>query len=269
MVNMKSNKSNLSFYIFIFWVATLHCSAFSGVAIAQSPDYDELRTLLKQNVEVSGQSTKVNYSKIKKNPSILIAVTKRLSAVTPAQFKTWNQNEQISFLINSYNAYTIQLIVDHYPVKSIRKIGGAFGNPWKLEFFSLLGEKMNLDHIEHEILRKKYKEPRIHFALNCASIGCPPLQVEAFESAKLEQQLEAAAKHFIRSSDFNRYVASDNKLYLSSIFKWYGQDFGTEDQLRDWIIKRYFDNPTTEILKKIKEAKVEYLDYDWSLNETK
>ena len=259
---MKSTSRSLSAY---FFSVTL---CFSALASSPRFDYSPLSELLQTHVVDSGQSTKVRYAALKRDSKKLYEFNRTLSAVEISDFKKWNKNEQIAFLINSYNSFTLQLVVENYPVSSIKKIGGLFGNPWKKKFFRFLGEESNLDRIEHEILRKDYKEPRIHFAVNCASIGCPPLQKVPFEGAKLDEQLEAAARAFINGTEFNKFDSSLNSLSLSSIFKWYGSDFGDENHLRRFIANRMKVSQTSKEAI-INSAKISYLDYDWNLNEAK
>ncbi len=261
-------KSRLSRIIFAFLMIFLSLGGVSVRASTAIFDYSVYRTLLEMNVVEFGQSTKVKYAALKKDPSKLMEFNKSVSAISLSKFKAWPKDEQIAFLINAYNSFTLQLVVEHYPVSSIKKIGGIFGNPWKKKFFQFLGEESSLDRIEHEILRKDYKEPRIHFAVNCASIGCPPLQKLPFEAIRLNEQLEMAARHFVNSSSFNKYDQATNTLNLSSIFKWYGSDFGEEKDLR----KFFADRSDLEQLSKdaiLQSAKISYLDYDWNLNEAK
>ena len=146
-----------------------------------------------------------------------------LSAVTPAAFGAFTRPQQMAFLINAYNAFTIELVLTEYPkLKSIKDVT-VFGSPWKKPFFTLLGEQRHLDWIEHEQLRPKYNEPRIHTAIVCASIGCPALRSEAFTSDKLEEQLEDGMRRFLGDATRNR--AALDKLEVSSIFKWFREDF--------------------------------------------
>lgn len=223
--------------------------------------------VLKEQVVWSGSSSRVNYKELQKNPLQLDSYLGSLTAVKEAEFNVWSQNEQLAFLINAYNAFTLKLIINHYPVKSIKNIGGLFKSPWKIKFFNLLGQKTSLDWLEHEKIRRHYKEPRIHFALVCASIGCPALRNEPFVAQNLNQQLQNAALVFLNDSSRNRYDAKENRFYLSSIFKWYKEDFGSSKaSLQEFVF------PFMEALKKtdqntILKADVDFLDYDWELNQ--
>lgn len=154
----------------------------------------------------------------------LEAYLKDVQSVPLAEFEKWQDNQKKAFLINAYNALTVKLILDNYPVKSIKKIGGLFSKPWRIEFFSLLDGKIKaLDPIEHEWLRPKYKDFRIHAAVNCASFSCPPLRNEAFTSDKLDAQLDSQMKSWLADSGRNRI--SKHKFEISKIFDWYKDDF--------------------------------------------
>lgn len=157
------------------------------------------------------------------------------------------------YWINTYNAFTIKLILNHYPLKSILDIDN--GKPWDTKWIELKGKKYSLNQIENEIIRPRYKEPRIHFAINCAAKSCPPLSNSAFTTTNLESKLENLTKAFINNSRFNK-VAEKN-IQLSSIFDWYGVDFGN-------VITYLQKYSTTKIDNK---AKISFLNYDWNLNE--
>ena len=163
--------------------------------------------------------------------------------------------------LNAYNAFTVKLIVDNYPVNSIKDIknGIPFVNTvWDIKFIRIEGATYDLNNIEHGIIRARFEEPRIHFAVNCASKSCPKLANRAFVSNKLDEQLTDAAKSFLRQSDENQIAK--NHLKLSKIFSWYGGDFKKEGSLIDYL------NKYSEITID-DNAKIDFLDYDWSLNE--
>ena len=171
--------------------------------------------------------------------------------------------EQFAFYINAYNAWTIKLILTAYPgIESIKDLGGLFKSPWKIKFVRLDGRSVTLDHIEHDILRPRFRDPRVHFAINCASQGCPPLQEEPFAAQRLETQLDTAARRFVNDRRFNRLEG--NTLHVSSIFKWFREDFAND-------IVGFFRKYAAGELKSALDANpgaidVRYLDYDWSLN---
>ncbi len=174
----------------------------------------------------------------------------------------------MAFLINAYNAFTIKLILTKYPVDSIKAYGGLFVNsPWEKEFFTLFGKKSTLNHIEHDLLRKLYKESRLHFVLVCASRSCPPLITEAYVAGKLEQQFTDATTNFMRDTERNRFNAEKNKIEISKIFKWYKKDFtSSAGSVNAFVAPFMTDDVEVRTLIANKETKIQYLDYDWSLN---
>lgn len=203
---------------------------------------------------------KVDYKGFKNEEDSLNKYLTGLSSVTQTEYNSFSGSEKLCFLINSYNAFTIKLILDHYPLKSIRNIGFLPGAAWKKDFFVLLGEKRNLDWIEHSKLRVDFSEPRIHFAIVCASIGCPPLQSEVYIPAKLESQLQKSMEAFLSDKGKNRYDSSNNTLYLSKIFDWFQGDFTKKTTLVEFI-KRGMNTEIPE------NTTIRYTDYDWNLNE--
>lgn len=172
---------------------------------------------------------------------------------TREEFAGMGEKEQIAFLINAYNYYTLRLVVENFPLISIRDLD----KPWDRRFIPLFGSTVSLNQIEHDMLRKNFQEPRIHFAVNCASIGCPSLWETPFRSRDLDAQLEAAAMRFLKDSSKNRY---DGKaLHLSKIFEWYGEDFKpTHGSYRNYV---------QEKLGIEGKPKIKFLDYDWNLNQ--
>lgn len=178
-----------------------------------------------------------------------------------------NREEQKSYWINLYNALTVKVILDHYPVKSITDIDispGFFSNgPWDAKLLQIEGEKVSLNDIEHRILRPIFKDNRLHYALNCASLGCPNLMPEAFTVANTEQLLESGAKEYINSPRGAELIKG--KLQVSSIYKWFQADFGDSEQGVLQHLKKYADTALSDILKTY-EKSLRY-DYDWNLNQ--
>ncbi|WP_243414855.1 DUF547 domain-containing protein [Flagellimonas aquimarina] len=213
-------------------------------------DHSTWNDLLKKFVDDDGN---VDYAGFKKDVASLEAYLKLLSQNAPSA--TWSKNEKLAFYINLYNAATVKLIVDNYPIKSIKDIP----NRWKKEWISINEKVTSLNDIEHKILRKM-NEPRIHFAINCASYSCPKLLNSAFTEQNLERLLSKATIDFVNDKKRNRF--ENGTAQLSKIFRWYKNDFTSNTSLLEYI-NTYLDNPTS------KDAKVEYLDYDWSLNEAK
>lgn len=201
---------------------------------------------------------------------------KQLSAVSRTEFEALSRDQQLAFLINAYNAFTIELILTEWPdIDSIRDIGSFWRSPWKREFISLLGEEVSLDQIEHEWIRgwDRYQEPRIHFAVNCASIGCPALRAEAYTGEKLNAQLEQQTALFLSDRSRNR-LENPETLLLSAIFDWYRDDFEDGNmgyQRLEAFLLNYADalNLSETAVQRLTagEMEIDFLDYDWRLND--
>lgn len=213
-------------------------------------DHSAFDKLLKKYVNSSGR---VNYKGFKSEEKAFDAYLARLSHNPPKATDT--RAEQMAFWINAYNAYTIRLILDNYPLKSIKDIG----EPWKKEFFSIGGTKMSLDDIEHGILRKKFDDPRIHFALVCASISCPALRPEAYTAARLSAQLDAQGRAFLNDAGKNKLSASSAQ--LSNYFNWYKDDWNKNGQSVVKWVNKYAKTKISD------NTKLGYMDYNWNLNE--
>ena len=231
--------------------------------------------LLKKHVKwlPDNKQSRVNYKGFVADKAELKKVLDTFSAVPKADFDKWPREQQIVFLTNAYNAYTIQHILSKYPdLKSIKDLGSIISSAWKKKFFTLLGEERNLDWIEHEQLRPRYNEPRIHVAVNCASIGCPALPPEAFTPARFDAQLEEGMLRFLGDRTRNR--VADGKLEVSQIFKWFKEDFEKGHKgfakLED-VFAKYADAltdvPAEREKLRSKTVSVSNLEYDWSLND--
>ena len=193
---------------------------------------------------------------------------RQLELVTPEQMGGWTEAQKLAFWINAYNAYTIRLIIDNYPVRSILTMGLLPGGAFRKNFIPLTrlrGKILSLNDIEHEILRKEFEEPRIHFAIVCASISCPALRSEAFAATDLERQLEEVARAFILDETKNRYDAGKRTLHLSSIFKWFREDFERDGQGLVDFVAPYFE-PGIRTQLGSGQVRVRFLRYDWGLN---
>jgi hypothetical protein len=205
--------------------------------------------------------------------------------VSEAEFKGWPKPQQMAFLINAYNAYTVEKILTRYPdIRSIWDFGKVFGNPFKDRFFTLLGREGSLDRIEHETLRAKgaYDEPRVHFAVNCASVGCPMLREEAYVGDRLDAQLEEQARRFLSDRSRNRLDAK-GALEVSKIFDWFREDWqsgyrgfdgrtpaiGSREQYFARYARLLADDPAQQKLIEDGKAAIVFLDYDWTLNDAK
>ncbi len=264
----------------------LACAASLGLlalpaARAQTFDHSHaaFTALLKKHVVVvgSGKTTQMRYGGMAGDRAALKAYTDSLSAVSKGAFDGWSKSQQMAFLINAYNAFTIELILTKYPnLKSIKDLGSLLSSPWKPKFIKLLGTEMSLDDIEHNTLRAKgrYDDPRVHFAVNCASIGCPALREEAFTAERLEVQLEEQAARFFSDRSRNRFEAG--KLEVSKIFDWFGDDFkhGYKgiNSLPQYLAKyadKLADAPADRDAVRGQKVPVSFLDYDWTLNDAR
>jgi hypothetical protein len=217
--------------------------------------------LLKKHVNKDGL---VDYKGFRKD-SVLFKEYLALLSNNHPNDKNWNRNERLAYWINAYNAFTIELILRYYPVKSIKDIkrGVPFvSDTWTINFIKIEGKKYNLNNIEHGIVRPKFDEPRIHFALNCASIGCPPLLNEAYTADKLEAQLDSQARRFINDGVHNK-IKSANKAEMSKLFTWFAGDFKKTAPSVIAFINKY------AATKLSSNADIDYLDYDWNLNASK
>lgn len=218
------------------------------------------------------KQSRVDYDGFRAERASLKKELDAMSAVTPAQFERWPREQQMAFLVNAYNAFTVELILTRWPdLKSIKELGSLLQSPWKKKFFVLLGEQRTLDWIEHEQLRPRYKDPRVHAAVNCASIGCPALRPEAFVAAKLDAQFDDGMQRFMADRTRNRVAGG--KLEVSMIFKWFREDFEQGwlgfNRLED-VFARYAaqlgDQPDEQRKLRERALSVGFLGYDWSLN---
>lgn len=253
----------------------LHISV-STPAVAQSFDhsYAAWDGLVRQHVRwlPDGVQSRVDYAGLARERSRLKMVLDAMSAVPAAEFERWSRAQQIAFLINAYNAFTVELILTEWPaVASINDLGSIIRSPWKIRFFTLLGARRHLDWVEHEQLRPRYAEPRLHTAVNCASIGCPALRPEAFVAPRLDAQLADGFRRFLADRSRNRVAAG--RLEVSAIFKWYRQDFERGHagfrRLAD-VFAAHADALTDDTRERealrAGRLPVTFLDYDWSLN---
>lgn len=194
-----------------------------------------------------------------------------LSTLARTRIDGWSRTERLAFLINAYNAYTIFQVNAHHERRSIRNINKSFGlvgrGAWGEKMAPLGGVTYTLDDIEHTLIRPVFKEPRIHFALVCAARGCPPLRAEAYRGDALDEQLTDQARTFLlRSPSKNRVDVATATVYLSPIFKWYGDDFGTNDAARLRYIGAFFPSGSEAQLLAEGRARIRWTDYDWRLN---
>ena len=233
--------------------AGLQAIASTGTAV----DNGLYGELLKKYV----RDGKVDYAGFKTEEAKLDRYLEILENVDSGEL---SRNEQFAFYANAYNAWTIKLILSAYPgVTSIKDLGSLLKSPWKKKIVRIDGKVMSLDHVEHEILRPRYKDPRVHFAINCAAKSCPPLRPEPFNGDNLDRQLNDSTRSFI--NDPQSYRLADSELYVSRIFKWFSEDFN--DDVFSFFLKYTTGNLKKELKAKSDRINIKYLEYDWSLNE--
>jgi hypothetical protein len=247
-------------------------------AITNATEFDKTQAdydaLLKRFVT----DGRVDYQGLKTDTTALERYLDSTAGVSEARFNAWTESERLAFLINLYNAATLKLIVNHYPVSSIKDIGSFFKGPWDQPVVRLFGGIITLDNLEHDIVRKHYSEPRIHMALVCAAKGCPTLRSEVYVAEKLDAQLDDQSRRYLSSPAGLRIDRAGKVVYFSSIFKWFGKDFivgfsppsgfsgldNTERAVANFS-SRYLSASDGEYLNAGGYS-VKYLDYDWSLN---
>ena len=247
-------------------------------------DYSDYDAVLKQFVN---ENAMVNYGKLKARRRQLDAFVSSLGKLSRETYETWNEKQKITFWLNAYNGLTLKVIIDNYPIKSswlksriwpknsIRQISGV----WDEITFDVMGRKLTLGHIEHKILREKFDEPRIHAALVCAAMGCPPLRREPYTGDKLDEQLDDQTRQFLSNPAKFKIDSNKDTLHLSEIFKWFGKDFvnkygpernigrhGKETSAVLNFIAQYLDDFQKKYVLS-GNVKIKYIDYDWSLNE--
>lgn len=211
--------------------------------------------LLQKHVSLTGQ---VDYRGFKADHQVLENYLDSLSNFPPAP--SWSQEQSLAYWINAYNAFTIKLIIDNWPVESIKHLGTTLpfiDSPWDIKFFKIGGVDFDLNTIEHEILRKQFEEPRIHFAIVCASRSCPNLMNTAYKADQIEEQLDKQVHLFI--NDPSKNMITPDQLELSKIFDWFKMDFTKQGSLSQYI------QAYTKV--DIANAQIAFRDYDWSLND--
>ncbi|MEM7306815.1 MAG: DUF547 domain-containing protein [Planctomycetota bacterium] len=242
---------------------------------ATAAEFDQSHRLWNEVLQEHVKDDRFDYAALKKDRGKLDDYIKQLQTVKPDDLKDWSKNERYAFWINVYNAHTILKVIDNYPVDSIKDLSGAFGlkSVFDNEFIKMKAhhpegtrDKMSLNDIEHGILRERFKDARVHAAINCASFSCPPLLGEAFVAAKLEEQLNKQMRAFVVDKRRNRFNRDKKRAEISEIFKWFSEDFERDaGSVRDYLI-RFAPEEDAAFLK---DAKIKHLDYDWDLNDVK
>jgi len=262
-------------------LAALVLMLTAGRAYAFDHSHAAWTALLQQNVVLlqGGNATRLRYAGMLAARQPLKAYLESLSAVSEPEYRGWSRQQRLAFLINAYNAFTVELILSRYPdLASIKDLGSVFQSPWKRRFFSLLGSERHLDDIEQGMIRAPgaFDEPRIHVALVCASIGCPMLRNEAYTAERLDAQLEDGMRRFFSDRTRNRYDSERNTLYVSKLFDWYGKDFeqghagfATLTATFAKYAERLADAPQAQERIRRGDYHLEFLDYDWRLNDAR
>jgi hypothetical protein len=241
--------------------------------------YRDWNALLVRHVKIAadGHSSRVDYRGMATDRAALKAYLTSVSTVSESDYKQWPKPQRLAFLINAYNAWTIDLVLSRYPdLKSIKDLGSVFQSPWKKKFIPLFGQERSLDDIEHGMIRTPgaFDDPRIHAAVVCASIGCPMLRSEAFTAEKLEAQLADGLRRFLADPSRNRFDAASGQLLVSKIFDWYGKDFELGHRSFD-SLKTTFARHAEQLAKAPEDRErirqgdyaLKFLDYDWRLND--
>lgn len=244
-------------------------------AAAQAPqppvDPADFNAVLERVVDERGM---VDYEALQREPAQLDRYLQALADLSPEHFASWSEAEQIALLINAYNALTLRSIIDHDPIRpSIRAIPGV----WKLRRHPLMGQRLTLDEIEHQILRREYNEPRIHAALVCAAISCPPLRREAFTGPALERQLEDQTNRWLASAVGLRIDPAAGEVAISQIFQWFAEDWPRADPNAAPVPGHEKDSAVLHFIARHRPAgerqlllggayRLSYLPYDWDLN---
>ena len=217
------------------------------------PDHSIFDRLLKEYVSSSG---KVNYKGMKTKMDSLDKYLLELRTIAPAS--DWKRNERKAYYVNAYNAYTLKLVLTKYPVKSVKDISFSGKDLWTVRLANLGGKAYSLGHIENQILRKM-GDPRIHFAINCASYSCPRIWNHAYTAANISGRMTKLTKEYINNPKHN--IITAKKIKISKLFEWYASDFVKEGQTLIDFLNKY------STIKILPGAKVEYLPYNWTLNE--
>lgn len=233
-------------------------------------DHSAFNEVLQEYVNEQGM---VDYARLKESGDLDVYL-QQLAQTDPSSL---DESEQLAFWINAYNAQTIKLILDNYPVESIRRITPVsvpgtsvnipgVNDPFDLEFATIGGETYSLNDIEHGTIREEFDEPRIHFALVCAAMSCPKLRREAYTGAELDAQLEDQTTTFLHNEAKNQIPADDETIRLSKIFDWFGGDFGSSKAERQAFLAPFFEG---DVRQKLEEGTydIKFVDYDWTLND--
>ncbi len=251
--------------VLVLVVLTLQTGEAEAACERVDPAHTAWTAILERWVEAG----RVDYAGLKRDGQLALdAYLNTLSGACARDYESWTPDERIAFWINAYNAFTVRLILDHYPIASIREIGWLPGAAFREEFIPLPGLKgatVSLDDIEHGTLRSAFREPRIHFALVCAARSCPALRGEAYRGADLDRQLDDQGRAFLHDRTKNQIDAPARTLRLSAIFKWFRRDFDSAAGSVPAFVAPYL----ADVGASGADFDVEFNDYDWALNDGK
>lgn len=257
----------MRFIFFILLAFSISAQGTESNPLNFDHNHPEFSSLLSNYTQQKDGQTWVDYTGLNsKGRSQLQAYLRNLEAVSMEQYQGFSEDQRLAFLINAYNAFTIEWILIHYPVKSIKDTGSFFSSAWKKTFpgYKLLGKKFNLDNIEHDRIRVEFKEPRIHYAVNCASIGCPSLRSKAYTGENIKAELSQAEESFFKNP--GKFIVKNKVAHVSSILDWYGGDFANVfGSLESYIIERSKFYQVAGDLPQ-KNIKIDFLSYSWKLN---
>lgn len=275
--------------VFLAAIFLLSAAAHGDQTVVSHAPFDQRHTLLDQVLQEHVTHGLVNYRALKVAPQVLDRYLRTLATIDPDDYARWTRQEKLALWINAYNAYTLRAILDHYPISrslladpllqyppdSIRQIPGV----WSRLRWKVMGREYTLDHMEHVTLRKTLNEPRIHFVLVCASMGCPLLESHAFDAAHLEERLEQAAHNYLYRDSKIRIDTQAHSVRLPRIFEWFAEDFTVLPDSAGHVARfprqiagpltwvyRYANPQDREFIRR-GDFQVDYLDYDWALNE--
>lgn len=253
----------------------------AGAATAFDHDHAAWGALLARHVLVAehGFASSVDYAGMQAERAQLGAYLARLSAVTPQEYAGWSRAQRLAFLVNAYNAFTVELVLSRYPdLDSIKDLGSPLQSPWKKKFFRLLGKTRHLDELEHGLIRAPgaFDDARIHAALVCASVGCPMLRNEPYVAERLDAQLDDALRRFLSDRSRNRFDEGSARLAVSRIFDWYRKDFepgptgtGSLTAVFARHAEQLADGEAARARIRAGGYRLEFLPYDWALNDAR
>lgn len=257
------------------------CLAAAGwvaPASAQQPAelaFDQTHAALTEVLRANVKGDRFDYKALVADRSKLDWYLGALQSVAREEFERWTKEQRYAFWINAYNAYTLHLVAKSYPLDSIKDLGALFKSPWDKPFVPLghlfpdaPKKELTLNEIEHEILRPRFKDARVHAAINCASRGCPPLRAAAFVAAELDTQLDAQARAWLADAARNRFDAAKKKAQVSEIFRWFKDDFARDaGSVPEWLAKYAPPEHAAWLREAGKGLDLSYLDYSWKLND--